>query len=80
MKDLVVRGMGIGLMTEMDARREIDAGSLVYVPLRDSTIRPSVLSVCVATDRQLSLASSGLLQRIADELKQPQAIDILLNE
>lgn len=69
MKDLVTRGMGIGLMTEMDARREIEARSLVYVPLKDQAIQASVLSLCVAADRQLSLASSGLLQRFGDELK-----------
>jgi len=72
LKDLVVQGLGIGLMTEMDARKEIDAGLLCFAPLHDTAIQNSVLSACVATERQLSLAASGLLADYAHALRGAQ--------
>jgi DNA-binding transcriptional LysR family regulator len=72
LKDLVVQGMGIGLMTEMDARKEIDAGLLCFARLHDTAIQNSVLSACVATERQLSLAASGLLTEYSFALKGAQ--------
>lgn len=62
MKELVMRGMGVGLMTEMDADKEVREGHLVYVPLADRPIPPSVLTLCVNSERQLSLPATMLLQ------------------
>lgn len=68
MKELVLRGLGVGLMTEMDAHKEARAGQLVYVPLADRPIPPSVLSLCVNSERQLSLPANTLLQLIKARL------------
>ena len=69
MKELVMRGMGVGLMTEMDADKEVRAGQLVYIPLADKPIPPSVLTLCVNSERQLSLAASTLLQVVKSRLE-----------
>ncbi|MEY2342815.1 LysR family transcriptional regulator [Acidithiobacillus sp. IBUN Pt1247-S3] len=68
MKELVMRGLGIGLLTQMDAGKEIRAGDLVYVPLTDRHIPPSVLSLCMSADRQLSLPATALLEIMQDRL------------
>lgn len=68
MKELAMRGMGVGLMTEMDADKEVRAGQLVYVPLADRPIPPSVLSLCVNSERQLSLPATTLLQVVKSRL------------
>jgi len=51
--ELVLHGMGVGLMTQMDADKEIRDGRLVYLPLADKPIPPSVLTLCVNSERQL---------------------------
>jgi len=68
MKELVTRGMGVGLMTEMDAFKEVRTGQLVYLPLADRPIPMSVLSLCVNSERQLSLPAATLLQVIKGRL------------
>lgn len=70
MKELVTRGMGIGLMTEMDADKEVRSGQLVYIPLADRPIPPSVLTLCTSADRQLSLAATTLLDLVKTRLSQ----------
>ncbi|MBF9263332.1 LysR family transcriptional regulator [Paracidovorax cattleyae] len=69
MKELVMRGMGVGLMTEMDADKEVRAGQMVYVPLADRPIPPSILSLCVNSERQLSLPATTLLQVVKGRLE-----------
>jgi DNA-binding transcriptional LysR family regulator len=69
MKELVMRGLGLGLLTEMDAGKEIRAGELVYVPLADRHISPSVLSLCVSSHRQLSLPAGALLESMKERLR-----------
>jgi DNA-binding transcriptional LysR family regulator len=69
MTELVLRGMGVGLMTEMDADKEIRAGRLVYVPLADKPIPPSVLTLCVNSERQLSLPAATLLEVVKSRLE-----------
>lgn len=70
MKELVMRGMGVGLMTEMDADKEVRAGQLVYLPLAGRAIPPSTLTLCVNSDRQLSLAAATLLDLVKSRLTQ----------
>ncbi len=69
MKELVLRGMGVGLMTEMDADKEIRAGALVYVPLADRPVPLSVLTLCVNSERQLSLPAATLLAVVKSRLE-----------
>lgn len=70
MKELVMRGMGVGLMTEMDAEKEIRLGQLVYVPLADRPIPPTLLSLCMNSERQLSLPAATLLDVVKSRLVQ----------
>jgi DNA-binding transcriptional LysR family regulator len=69
MKELVMRGMGVGLMTEMDAGKEVQADQLRYIPLADRPIPPSVLTLCVNSERQLSLPVATLLQVLKGRLE-----------
>lgn len=68
MKELVMRGMGVGLMTEMDADKEVRNGQLVYVPLADRPIPPSLLTLCASSERQLSLPATTLLDVVRSRL------------
>jgi DNA-binding transcriptional LysR family regulator len=71
MKAMVAEGCGVGLLTSLDASLEIRSGKLVYVPLSDKAITPSSLSLIVAAERQLAVASILLTRYFAvamDEL------------
>ncbi|MBS0353516.1 MAG: LysR family transcriptional regulator [Proteobacteria bacterium] len=68
MKEIVMRGMGVGLMTQMDADKEVQAGTLVYRPLADKLIPTSRLTLCVNVERQLSLAANSLLGVVKSRL------------
>lgn len=69
MKELVMRGMGVGLMTEMDAEKEVRSGQLIYVPLSDRPIPPSILSLCMNAERQLSLPALTFLHVLKSRLE-----------
>jgi len=68
MKELVMRGMGVGLMTQMDAAKEVQSGTLVYRPLADKLIPASTLTLCVNAERNLPLAASTLLGVVQQRL------------
>lgn len=65
MKSMIAEGCGVGLLTSLDAAPEIRAGKLVYVPLADRIIAPSSLSLIVAAERQLAIASVLLMRYFA---------------
>ncbi|WP_278374448.1 LysR family transcriptional regulator [Sphingobium xenophagum] len=65
MKALVARGVGPGWLTAFDALSEIDAGTLVFVPLADERIELSTLSIICASGRTLSVPASLLMQNFA---------------
>lgn len=48
--------------------REVRAGQLVCVPLADRPLPPSVLSLCVNSERQLSLPAGTLLRLVKQRL------------
>jgi DNA-binding transcriptional LysR family regulator len=67
-KSLVKAGRGLGALTALDAFAEIQNKELVFLPLSDSKIMLSVLSVVSASRRALSLPASLLLQHLAAEM------------
>jgi DNA-binding transcriptional LysR family regulator len=67
-KSLVLRGLGIGLLTRMDALTEIRTGQLRYVPLLDRVIPPSVLSLVTAVDRIVPVPASLLVHQMGTAL------------
>ncbi len=64
-KSLAKAGIGVGLLTRLDAMSEISAGSLVFVALAGKHIPLSVLSVVSASGRALSVPASLLLQHLS---------------
>jgi len=68
MKSLVRRGVGVGYLTPIDMAVEAEAGELVYVPLQDTGIPSSTLSVCVAAERHLSPAAAQLVEEFSAAL------------
>jgi len=70
MKALARRGVGIAYLTTLDIALEMGAGDLVYIPLQDSAIPTSTLSVCVAAERHLSPAAALLAEHFSETLAQ----------
>lgn len=70
LKDFVLMGAGIGVLTRMDAASEIETGKLVFVPLADEHVPFSVASLITAAGRTLSPPSSLLVQLIARCLRE----------
>ncbi len=65
-KELVIGGIGITLLAQIDVAREIKQGTLVYRPLTGSRIPLSVLSVVSSSGRQLSPPAALLIRHLAD--------------
>lgn len=68
MKALARRGVGVAYLTTIDIAGETGAGDLAYVPLQDSAIAASTLSVCVAAERHLSPAAAILVEHFGETL------------
>ncbi len=67
LKAMVLRGMGIGLLTPIDVMSEVEAGLLRYVPMEDGRIPLSVLSVITASGRPLSGPASLLVRHLGTQ-------------
>jgi len=70
MKTMVLNGMGVGLLTAVDAFDEIERGDLVFRPLSEDRVSLSVLSLISASGRTLSVAASLLLQHLAAAMQE----------
>jgi DNA-binding transcriptional LysR family regulator len=71
-KSLVKDGVGVGILTSLDAMQEVRLGELTFTPLTDSVLRPMPLALCVGQARQLSHAARLLLGRIEQALLQAE--------
>ncbi|GGN59256.1 LysR family transcriptional regulator [Novosphingobium indicum] len=67
-KSLAARGVGLGLLTVINALKEIEAGELTFIPLSDERIDLFGLSVISASGRALPLPASLMIQMLAREL------------
>ena len=54
MKALVARSQGIALLTRLDVLNEVEAGTLIFIPLSDDAVPLSLLSLVSASGRSLS--------------------------
>jgi DNA-binding transcriptional LysR family regulator len=69
LKVLVRRGAGVGMLTPIDIGGELEAGELVFVPLAETNVPLSVLSLITAGGRTLSVPASLLVQHIAQMMR-----------
>jgi DNA-binding transcriptional LysR family regulator len=70
LKALVQGGRGVGLLTKLDVTAETAEGRLVFVPLAESNIPLSVLSLIIASGRTLSVPASLLLNHLAQVMRE----------
>lgn len=72
LRSLVRNGVGVALMSWLDAAPDVMAGRLAFVPFRSNLTKPMTLALCVAPQRQLSrsalLAIQALTTRIETDL------------
>jgi DNA-binding transcriptional LysR family regulator len=68
-KSLAARGVGLGLLTAINALREIDAGELKFIPLSDQRLDLFALSLISASGRALSVPASLLVQHLSREME-----------
>ncbi len=58
---LVLQGAGIGVLTSLDVRTEVQRGLLAFTRISDSLLRPMTLALCTATARTPSYAAAMVL-------------------
>lgn len=63
-KSLARSGLGIAFLTRLDIARELERGELVFKALADKKYIKSDLSLCVAADRPLPMATTIVLEEI----------------
>jgi DNA-binding transcriptional LysR family regulator len=64
-RTLVLRGVGIGLLSKIGALLEIKEGTIVFRELTDSSIRGSTMCVVTASGRHLPIPASLVVQEFA---------------
>lgn len=64
LRSLVRDNVGISLMCWLDIIDEYRRGELKFIPLLDNVLKPFTLSLCVAPQRQLSVAASMMLNEL----------------
>lgn len=69
-KALALAGVGVGVLSYLDAVSEIQEKKLIFLPLRDNLVKPLTLAVCIAASRQLpkpaKLVVDVLIQALTD--------------
>ncbi|HEY1720617.1 MAG TPA: LysR family transcriptional regulator [Magnetospirillaceae bacterium] len=63
-RSLVLRGVGVGLLTEIGALPEIADGSIVFRGLAEASISPSVMCALTATGRHLPVPAALLTEEL----------------
>jgi DNA-binding transcriptional LysR family regulator len=72
-KSLVLKGIGVGLLTPIDVAAEVAAGQLRFVPIGQAKLPLSVLSLISASGRPLATAASLLVQHLAAAMLEEEA-------
>jgi DNA-binding transcriptional LysR family regulator len=75
-KSLAGAGLGVAMLTALDAMAEIDSGKLVFVPLAGKHIPLSVLSVISASSRALSVPAALMAQHLSSTMLAQNAPNI----
>jgi DNA-binding transcriptional LysR family regulator len=74
-QELVMHGMGVGLLIQTDADNEVLEGNLIYRPLADKLIPASRFRLCVNAEHWRSMAASTLLGIIQQRRTRVQRVD-----
>lgn len=61
-------GLGVAIINDYLVAKRNSHNDGVYVPIRDSVARPSVLACCTRSGRRLSVASMTLLEKMEEAL------------
>ena len=68
-RHFVSKDSGIALLCQLDVQREIEEGSLVFIPLHNNRTLPLTLALCVAPSRQLSRAALRVIQQLSESIE-----------
>ncbi|MCX8957999.1 LysR family transcriptional regulator [Erwinia psidii] len=63
-RNLVIQGAGICIMSWLDVMADVRSEQLSFVPLKNNLLRPLTLALCTAPSRQLSRAAQHVIQRL----------------
>ncbi|WP_336777535.1 LysR family transcriptional regulator [Pantoea sp. USHLN256] len=77
LRSLVRDDVGISLMCWLDIVDEYRRGELKFIPLIDTVLKPFTLSLCVAPQRQLSIAASMMLRELESFFALMQSEELL---
>lgn len=75
-KALALRGIGLGWLTSISALREIEAGTLVFVPLIDQNVELFTFSIVSASGRTLSQPASLMVHQL-EEIMEGQGVPVI---
>jgi DNA-binding transcriptional LysR family regulator len=67
---LVEQGVGIGILTSLDAMTEVRRGELAFTRISDTLLRPMTLALCTASARTPSYAAGIVLGEIENGFAQ----------
>ncbi|HEX4504363.1 MAG TPA: LysR family transcriptional regulator [Alphaproteobacteria bacterium] len=68
MRDLVDDGLGIAIQTQLDGFSTRRHPNVVYVPLKESLARYSILTCCIANSRRLPIAANLFVEALQGAL------------
>lgn len=71
-RSLVLNGSGIGFLTPIDVAREVETGLLRFLPLAQTRLPSSVLTLITASGRPLSTAASLMQQHLMAAMMRKQ--------
>jgi DNA-binding transcriptional LysR family regulator len=69
LRSLVRNGVGVALMSWLDAAPDVGDGRLAFVPFRKHLTKPMTLALCVAPQRQLSRSANLVIQALAARIE-----------
>ncbi len=67
---LVREGIGIGILTSLDAIPAVERGALAFVRISDAILRPMTLALCTATARTPSHAAGIVLAELENSFQE----------
>lgn len=73
-KSLVLEGVGLGILSRLDAMKEILSGELAFVPISNRDVSPLTLALCVDQARQLSGAARLVIAEVEKTFLHPTEI------
>lgn len=75
LRSLIRNGVGVGLLSWLDAAPDVAQGRLCFVPLRANLSKPMTLALCVAPQRQLSKAAQIAIQALTPAVESGMGLE-----